>query len=144
MKRKIKNLVKILLVVAILLFIHLNLECYAINPTQQQLTDGGTGRVTGSSSASSVLGGNFNEYKAEPEDDPAAAAAIGKIVGVIRLIGTIVSVGTIMLIGIGYMVGGIEAKVDYKKTMMPYIIGCLILFAGSQFVQIIYDIAHAL
>lgn len=49
----------------------------------------------------------------------------------IRLIGTFIAVGVMMIIGIKYMTGSIEEKANYKKTMMPYLIGCIFLFGAS-------------
>ena len=50
----------------------------------------------------------------------------------IRLIGTFIAVGAMMIIGIKYMTGSIEEKANYKKTMMPYLIGCVLLFGASN------------
>lgn len=49
----------------------------------------------------------------------------------IRLLGTFIAVGVLMIIGIKYMTGSIEEKANYKKTMMPYLIGCIFLFGAS-------------
>lgn len=77
-------------------------------------------------------------------NDPTAVAMAGKVIGVLKTIGSIVSVGALMLIGIGYMTSSAEGKADYKKTMIPYIVGCILIFAGSQLVQIIYDFANGM
>lgn len=53
-----------------------------------------------------------------------------KILGVIRVVGTLIAVGTIMVLGIKYMMGSAEEKAEYKKTMIPYLIGAVLLFAG--------------
>lgn len=47
------------------------------------------------------------------------------------LIGAFIAVGALMLIGIKYVMGSLEEKANYKKSMMPYIIGCFILFGAS-------------
>ncbi len=49
----------------------------------------------------------------------------------IRLLGTFIAVGVLMIIGVKYMTGSIEEKANYKKTMMPYLIGCIFLFGAS-------------
>ncbi len=53
------------------------------------------------------------------------------ITDAVRLIGTFIAVGALMIIGIKYVMGSIEEKASYKKSMMPYIIGCFILFGAS-------------
>lgn len=59
------------------------------------------------------------------------------VVNVIAIIGTIASVVTLMLIGLKYMMGSVEEKAEYKKTMIPYLIGVIILFGISTFLNII-------
>ena len=63
-----------------------------------------------------------------------------KIVGIIQLIGVVASVIVLILIGIKYMMGSVEEKAEYKKSLMPYIIGCALVFAASVFAQILYDL----
>lgn len=65
----------------------------------------------------------------------------GRIVGVIRVIGTIVSVAMVSVIGIKYILGSAEEKAGYKKTMIPYLIGAILLFAATNITQIIYKFA---
>ena len=64
-----------------------------------------------------------------------------KILGFIQGIGTVVSVIVLMAIGIKYMFSSVEEKAEYKKTMMPYIIGAILVFSGSYIPQIIYQIS---
>ncbi len=68
----------------------------------------------------------------------------GKIVGIIQVVGTIVAVGMLIVIGIKYMMGSAEERADYKKTMFPYFIGAVLIFAASNLTQIIYTWASAL
>ncbi len=37
----------------------------------------------------------------------------------------------LIAIGIKYMLGSVEEKVEYKKHMMPYVLGAFVLFTGS-------------
>lgn len=62
------------------------------------------------------------------------------IVGVISIIGTVVAIVGIMVLGIKYMMGSVEQKAEYKKTMIPYIIGCVFIFAITRIVSIIYSL----
>ena len=63
-----------------------------------------------------------------------------KIVGAIQLVGVVASVIVLILIGIKYMMGSVEERAEYKKSLMPYIIGCALVFAASVFAQILYDL----
>ena len=63
------------------------------------------------------------------------------IIKVIQMIGSIVSVVTLIAMGIKYMVGSIEEKAEYKKTMLPYVIGAIMVFSITNLVCFIFDIA---
>lgn len=63
------------------------------------------------------------------------------IVGPIRVIGSFVSVLTLIIIGIKYMFGSVEEKAQYKKTLLPYFWGAIMVFGITNIVSIIYDIA---
>ena len=39
------------------------------------------------------------------------------------------------------MMGSTEERAEYKKSMLPYVIGAVILFAASTFAQVIYKFA---
>ncbi len=60
------------------------------------------------------------------------------VVGVLRTVGIVLSVVVLVVIGIKYMMGSPEEKSEYKKSMMPYIIGAALIFAASMFAEVIY------
>jgi len=66
------------------------------------------------------------------------------IIGVIQVIGSVVSVIVLAILGIKYMVGSVEERAEYKKTMLPYLVGAIMLFASANLVQMIYEWAIAL
>lgn len=61
------------------------------------------------------------------------------IIGIIQAIGSIVSVVTLIIMGIRYMMGSVEEKAEYKKSMIPYLLGAIFLFAGSNILSIFYN-----
>lgn len=63
------------------------------------------------------------------------------IVKILSTIGVIVSVVVLIILGIKYMMGSVEEKAEYKKTLLPYIIGAALVFAASSIAQIVYSIA---
>ena len=63
------------------------------------------------------------------------------ILGIIQVVGTIAAVGILMVVGIKYMMGSAEQKAEYKKVMIPYIIGAVLLFAASNIANIVYNLA---
>lgn len=65
----------------------------------------------------------------------------GTLVSGLQIIGVVIAIAGILILGIKYMIGSIEQKAEYKKTMIPYIIGCIFIFAITQIVSIIYSLA---
>lgn len=61
-----------------------------------------------------------------------------KIVGILQTVGIILSVIVLIVVGIKYMMGSVEEKAEYKKTLMPYVIGAALIFAASAFAQVVY------
>ena len=70
--------------------------------------------------------------------------AIIKITGIIasalQIIGTIIAIFVIMILGMKYIMGSASEKAEYKKTMIPYLIGVIILVAGGTFLKILYSL----
>ena len=66
------------------------------------------------------------------------------ILGIIRVVGTIISVGMLIILGIKYMMGSAEEKAEYKKTLFPYFIGAILIFAATNLADMIYTWAQSL
>jgi len=64
-----------------------------------------------------------------------------KILGIIQVVGTFISVGIFMILGIKYMVGSTEERAEYKRSMIPYIVGALLLFGAVNLTAKIYDVS---
>lgn len=62
-----------------------------------------------------------------------------KLITILTTIGIVVSVIVLIVLGIKYMMGSAEEKAEYKKTLMPYVIGAGLIFAASTIAQIIYS-----
>ena len=50
----------------------------------------------------------------------------------------------IMVLGIKYMMGSAEEKAEYKKTMIPYLVGAILIFAATTIANVIYNFANGL
>lgn len=61
------------------------------------------------------------------------------ILGFLQTIGSIAAVATILIIGIKYMAASTEERADYKRNMIPYIIGAVLVFSTVNIVQIFYN-----
>ena len=66
-----------------------------------------------------------------------------QIITVVSVAGSIVSVIVLIVLGIKYMMGSAEEKAEYKKTLMPYIIGAALVFAASAIAGIVFNFANS-
>lgn len=117
-----------------------------INPGQGSKPQQGSGSQ---SSAPQTSGGGTETGVINPDTfDPSKANGsntkaneiVGIILGGVQGVGSIVSVLALVIIGVRYMLGSIEEKAEYKKTMIPYLIGAVLLFLSSNIVGALYDI----
>ncbi|MBR3163170.1 MAG: hypothetical protein IKF17_03615 [Clostridia bacterium] len=71
--------------------------------------------------------------------------SIGRtIIGILRGAGTVLSVIVLIVIGIKYMMGSVEEKATYKQTLMPYLIGAIMVFGITNILPIIVEVAKAI
>jgi len=68
----------------------------------------------------------------------------GKVMGIINTFGVVVAVVVLMVLGIKYMMGSAEEKAEYKKTMIPYVIGAVLIFAATTIANAVYNFANGI
>lgn len=96
--------------------------------------------VLGSTIISSLSGDQTTKFTSSSE-----ITNLGqKIIGAIQVIGIVIAVVVLLVLGIKYMVGSAEEKAEYKKTMMPYVVGALLIFAASTIVNVLYNVIENL
>ena len=90
----------------------------------------------------------FNVFALTPGEvtgDSATAKVTGidtlgnNIVKILQTVGVVLSVIILIVLGIKYMMGSAEEKAEYKKTLMPYLIGAALVFAASSIATIVYN-----
>ena len=65
---------------------------------------------------------------------------VGKmVVAIVQTVGIVVAVVVLLVLGIKYMMGSAEEKAEYKKTLLPYIIGAAMVFGASVLTGVIYN-----
>lgn len=64
----------------------------------------------------------------------------GNVLGIVRNFGIVIALIALTVIGVKYMLGSIEQKAEYKKSMVPFVIGVIFLAASTTLVKIIYDV----
>ena len=78
----------------------------------------------------------------DPTSDHELRAKVGKIIGVLQWIGIVAGVAIIAIFGIKYMMGSLEEKAEYKKTMVPFIVGAVVLMLAPQIAKLIFTIVE--
>ena len=119
MKKKAK-IINILLILLILMFNCFNMvKVYA---TQSTVPD-------------------VNYYKPTEESVPTEVTNVAStIVSILQVVGTVIAVITLMFLGIKYMAGSAQYRAEYKKSMIPYLIGCVMLFAIVTIISAVYNL----
>lgn len=88
---------------------------------------------------------NPDAYK--PNSTGGNTKFIGKaniIIGTIRVVGTVIAVVALMIIGLRYMFGSVEERANYKETMVPYLIGAIMIFTIPNLLGIVYDLVSSI
>ena len=85
--------------------------------------------------------GNIKDNDSSVGGTGTQLAKIGSIIySVVTNIGVVVSVVVIAFLGIKYMMGSAEERAEYKKSMMPYLIGAILVFGASGITQLVIGV----
>lgn len=119
-----KTTKKIVMLIFLLSFISLPIYSFAVD-VQGSLGDlDNYGKITGNSKV-------FEE-------------SVGKILSIVQVVASLAAVICLVILGVKYMTGSIEEKAQYKKTLMPYFIGAMMVFGISNFLVVIYNVTIAI
>lgn len=67
---------------------------------------------------------------------------INAVIKVIQIVGSGIALIVVTILGVKYMLASPGEKADYKKTAVPILIGCVLLFAASNIAGIIADVGN--
>lgn len=67
-----------------------------------------------------------------------------QIIGIITTVGVVVAVIVLLILGIKYMMGSASEKAEYKKTMIPYLVGAILIFGASAITQVVVNLASGI
>ena len=148
MKNKLS---KIIILLLIIMMIFSSNPVFAVPPSNVEQTQKDDYSAGGGGGGSSTP--DENEEYHDPISDPkyyfpngvtdesssAFVEKIGGILGVISTVGIICSVIVLCIIGLRYMLGSVEEKAEYKKTMLGYIIGVALLASATTIPNILYN-----
>lgn len=62
------------------------------------------------------------------------------VIKIIQIAGSGIALMIVTILGVKYMLASPGEKADYKKTAVPIVIGCVLLFAGVNIAGMIADI----
>ena len=99
--------------------------------------------ITSTSNAFSIteLDGNITVDQYGNVVDPININNIGnQALTIISTIGSIVSVIMLIVLGIKYMTGSLEEKATYKRSLLPYFVGAILVFGASIIYTILYNL----
>ena len=87
--------------------------------------------------------GNLEDYIMEPgtSENQEFIAMMNNIISGVATVGSVLSVIILMILGIKYMMGSIEEKAEYKKTLVPYLIGAIFVFGASSIANLFFTVA---
>lgn len=90
------------------------------------------------------LSGAIKDMANGSGNQPQEVLNLGKtIVTIMQTVGIVVAVVVLLILGIKYMIGSAEEKAEYKKTMIPYIVGAILIFASTTIVNVVYNLANS-
>ena len=125
---KTKKIVGIMLLVVMLIL---------VMPTTI-FADASAGASTGGIDAAGLAGELTGTASGVQED----VKNIGnQLVGIITTVGVVVAVIVLLVLGIKYMMGSASEKAEYKKTMIPYLVGAVLIFGASAITKVVVQLA---
>ena len=65
----------------------------------------------------------------------------GTVINFITNAAMILAVVVIAVLGVKYMMGSTEEKAEYKKSMMPYLIGAILVFGATTIAKMVTSIS---
>ena len=61
----------------------------------------------------------------------------GNVISILTTVGIAVAIIILLILGIKYMMGSASEKAEYKKTMIPYLVGAILIFGASGIAKLV-------
>lgn len=107
-----------------------------------ECADTSPGSSSETTSSGVINPGDFKPPELTEEDTEIVTSKASIIINIIEIMGAIGSVIALMIIGIKFMLGSVEEKADYKKSMIHYIIGVFIFFTITRLLRVVIKIVE--
>lgn len=67
-----------------------------------------------------------------------------QLIGIITTVGVVVAVIILLVLGIKYMMGSASEKAKYKETMIPYLVGAILIFGAYAITKVVVGLAQGI
>lgn len=92
------------------------------------------------SCATVINPGDYEPNSLQASDVSKVKKSANPIIGALKTAGIVVAVITIAVLGIKYMIAGINERAEYKKTMIPYLVGAILVVAITQLLSVVIQL----
>lgn len=79
---------------------------------------------------------NFTSSNSTPGQSEIQGLA-GNVISILTTVGIAVAIIILLILGIKYMMGSASEKAEYKKTMIPYLVGAVLIFGASGIAKLV-------
>ncbi len=137
MKKIIKNIV-------IILFVSVFISTCNVSRVQ---ADGISDIITGGDNFIQAGKDGFEKSKADGKviiDEDKLKNVSDYVYNVLLLIGIVVAVIVSSVLGIKFMIGSVEEKAQIKDALVPFVIGCIVVFSAFAIWKIFVTIGNSL
>lgn len=97
-----------------------------------------SGIVLAAADAGNIIDGMESSADTSSADTSSLTSIGGQVLNVLQIAGIVIGVIILVILGVKYMTGSLEEKAEYKKTMIPYLVGAVIIFAGPMIAKAIF------
>lgn len=88
--------------------------------------------------------GELTNYAQQQDTSTKFVDKVSVILGIVQVAGSVIAVICLIVLGIKYMMGSVEEKAEYKKTLIPYVLGAIMVLGISNFIKLVYKVATGL
>ena len=88
--------------------------------------------------------GIIDKMKPDYSDDSGIAGVGQKITNIISTVAIVIAVIVLLILGIKYMIGSASEKAEYKKTMIPYLVGAVLVFGAGAIAKVVVNMASTI
>lgn len=83
-------------------------------------------------------------FKESPIDSDNLKSLSDTIYNILLVIGTVLAVIIAIILGIKFVTGSVEQKSKVKETLIPYVVGCIIIFGAFGIWKLVVNIGNSI